>query len=58
LESWRRAQPGGPNARSLAHHDALVIFRKEHPMMDVIMIAIGLVFFALSVGYVLACDQL
>jgi hypothetical protein len=32
--------------------------RKEHPMMDAIMLAIGLVFFALSVGYVLACDQL
>jgi len=27
-------------------------------MMDVIMLAIGLVFFALSVGYVLACDRL
>jgi len=27
-------------------------------MMDVIMLAIGLVFFALSVGYVVACDRL
>jgi hypothetical protein len=27
-------------------------------MMDVIMIAIGLVFFALSIGYVYACDRL
>jgi hypothetical protein len=33
-------------------------FSKEHPMMDLAMLAIGLVFFALSVGYVLACDQL
>jgi hypothetical protein len=32
--------------------------RKEHSMMDVIMLAIGLGFFALSVGYVLACDRL
>ncbi len=32
--------------------------RKEHPMMDAIMLAIGLGFFALSVGYVLACDRL
>jgi hypothetical protein len=32
--------------------------RKEHPMMDVTMLAIGLVFFALSVGYVLACERL
>ncbi|HUI96783.1 MAG TPA: hypothetical protein VLX44_13580 [Xanthobacteraceae bacterium] len=32
--------------------------RKEHPMMDVVMLAIAFVFFALSVGYVLACDRL
>jgi hypothetical protein len=32
--------------------------RKELPMMDLIMLAIGLGFFALSVGYVLACDRL
>ena len=28
------------------------------PMMDVIMIAIGIVFFALTIGYVYACDRL
>jgi hypothetical protein len=27
-------------------------------MLDVIMIAIGVVFFALSIGYVYACDRL
>jgi hypothetical protein len=27
-------------------------------MMDLIMIAIGVVFFALSIGYVYACDRL
>jgi len=27
-------------------------------MMDAIMLGIGIVFFALSVGYVLACDRL
>jgi SNF family Na+-dependent transporter len=27
-------------------------------MLDVIVIAIGLVFFALSVGYTIACDRL
>jgi len=32
--------------------------RKEHLMMDVAMLAIACVFFALSVGYVLACDRL
>jgi hypothetical protein len=30
----------------------------EISMMDVIMIAIGVVFFALSIGYVYACDRL
>jgi hypothetical protein len=32
--------------------------RREHLMLDVIMVAIALVFFALSVGYTLACDRL
>jgi len=27
-------------------------------MMDIIMLALGLAFFALSVGYVIACDRL
>jgi hypothetical protein len=30
----------------------------ELPMMDVVMPAIAAVFFALSIGYVYACDQL
>jgi hypothetical protein len=28
------------------------------PMLDVVMLAIGLGFFALSVGYAVACDRL
>jgi len=28
------------------------------PMMDVVMLAIAFVFFALSIGYVYACDRL
>jgi hypothetical protein len=28
------------------------------PMMDVVMLAIGFVFFALSIGYVYGCDRL
>jgi SNF family Na+-dependent transporter len=28
------------------------------PMLDVIVLAIGLAFFALSVGYTIACDRL
>jgi hypothetical protein len=32
---------------------------REHlPMLDLIMLAIGLGFFALSVGYTIACDRL
>jgi hypothetical protein len=32
--------------------------RQEHQMLDLIMLAIGLAFFALSVGYTIACDRL
>jgi hypothetical protein len=31
---------------------------QEHSMMDAIMLAIGLGLFAVSVGYVVACDRL
>ena len=31
---------------------------KEHQMLDLIMLAIGLAFFALSLGYSYACDRL
>jgi hypothetical protein len=31
---------------------------KEHSMLDLIMLAIGLGFFALSIGYAYACDRL
>jgi hypothetical protein len=31
---------------------------KEHPMLDIIVLAIGLGFFALSVGYTIVCDRL
>ena len=34
------------------------IITSELPMMDVVMLAIGFVFFALSIGYVYACDRL
>ena len=32
--------------------------RKEHPMLDVILLALGLGFFALTIGYAYACDRL
>jgi hypothetical protein len=34
------------------------LFARSISMMDVIMIAIGVVFFGLSIGYVYACDRL
>jgi hypothetical protein len=37
---------------------ARAALRKEHFMLDIIMLAIGLGFFALSVGYTIACDRL
>jgi hypothetical protein len=31
---------------------------QERPMLDLVMLAIGLAFFALTVGYAFACDRL
>jgi hypothetical protein len=31
---------------------------RSSEMLDIIMLAIGLAFFALSIGYVYACDRL
>jgi hypothetical protein len=31
---------------------------QEHPMFDAVMLAIGFAFFAVSIAYVYACDQL
>ena len=33
-------------------------FARERSMLDLIMLALGLGFFALSVGYAFACDRL
>jgi hypothetical protein len=30
----------------------------EHPMLDIVMLVIASAFFALSIAYVYACDQL
>ena len=32
--------------------------RKEHLMLDVVMLALGLGFFAVAVGYAYACERL
>jgi hypothetical protein len=31
---------------------------KEHPMLDFVMLALGLGFFAVSIGYAYACERL
>jgi hypothetical protein len=31
---------------------------QEHPMLDFVMLALGLALFALTVGYAFACDRL
>jgi hypothetical protein len=52
----RRAVPHESVARSAQHHALLVA--RSIKMLDVILLAIGLGFFALSVGYTIACDRL
>ena len=31
---------------------------EEHPMMDILMLALGFGFFALAIGYTYACERL
>jgi hypothetical protein len=31
---------------------------KEHPMLDILMLALGFGFFAVSIGYAYACERL
>jgi hypothetical protein len=33
-------------------------WKRERPMLDLIMMALGLGFFVLSIGYAVACDRL
>jgi hypothetical protein len=44
--------------RSTAPVAALSLCFEEHPMLDLILLAGGLGFFALSVGYAYVCDSL
>jgi hypothetical protein len=34
------------------------IFDRENPMLDLVMLALGLGFFALAIGYTYACERL
>ena len=57
-----RSRPARRKSKSRGAKDyplALIEFaRLEHSMMDVVMLTIAFVFFALSVAYVYACDRL
>jgi hypothetical protein len=49
---------------ALRHPTRAIIFRpanycaQEHPMLDVVMLALGLGFFAAGIGYAYACERL
>jgi hypothetical protein len=34
------------------------VARKEHQMLDLVLLALGLGFFVLTIGYAYACDRL
>lgn len=65
-----RNRPARPRIRALltqikmagggwAYADEIgTLFIRSAPMMDVVMLAIGFAFFALSIAYVYACDLL
>jgi len=44
--------------KSLEAHLSEANFSKDSSMLDVLMVALALGFFALSVGYAYACDRL
>ena len=37
---------------------AHALARREHPMMDILMLALVFGFFALAIGYTYACERL
>ncbi|MGE0734044.1 MAG: hypothetical protein AB7G15_06810 [Alphaproteobacteria bacterium] len=41
-----------------ANHRPKRLYRAENPMLDVLVIALGVFAFALFIGYVAACDRL
>jgi hypothetical protein len=51
-------QCAAPSAPSGIHRQSGAFIARRIAMMDVVMLAIGFVFFAVSIAYVYACDQL
>jgi hypothetical protein len=50
------SRPALPNVAMVVH--ARPGATKEHSMMDVLMLALALGFFALAIGYTYACERL
>jgi len=49
--NWRRSSRAGPAS-------ACRFRRKEHLVLDIAMLALGLIFFAATIAYAYACDRL
>jgi hypothetical protein len=47
-----------PSAPSGIYRQSGAFIARRIPMMDVVMLAIGLAFFTVSIAYVYACDRL
>jgi hypothetical protein len=55
----RRPLPTGRLSRSSTYRrGADDLGTEEHPMLDLVLLALGLGLFALTVGYAFACDRL
>ena len=58
---WRISKDGPCRAGATQRHGpafAISLRRKEHQMLDIAMLALGLVFFVATIAYVYACDRL
>lgn len=49
------SQPGRSRLRQIAHASR---HRQENSMLDIIVLALGLGFFAAAIGYTYACERL
>jgi len=63
IQAPDRGQPGAPglfvhSALSIAGREKFRAQKEQRSMMDILMIGIGVLFFALSLAYTTACDRL
>jgi hypothetical protein len=47
-----------PHRYAASNTSAVPISPKEHPMFDLVMLAVALILFAVTIGYAYACDRL